>query len=176
MGIEEKLAKAKSMLMMCLGNTCRSPAAEGFARKFSRDFFKAADLKEINIASAGLNDYFSHAQPYSVQFVKELEGESINNHVPRRITKEIADKFDIIIIMEEYMKDRIQNCFPSIKGLKNKIFLLKEACINEMNSKSLEIEDPYMSDKKYYFNIIKEIRDYTKCLVRKWASNFKKEE
>lgn len=174
MGILEKLETATSMLCMCLGNTCRSPAMEGFAKKFARDYFNPTQFETIRIASAGLNDYFSHAQPYSVKFVMELEGESIANHVPRKITRKLAENFDLIIIMEEYMRDKILNLFPRVEGLAGKIFLLKDACEKELHPGSLEIQDPYRSDERSYFKVIKEIQQYTKCLVKKWASRYKK--
>jgi protein-tyrosine phosphatase len=153
---------------MCLGNTCRSPAAEGFIRKFARDTFSTREFRNLMIDSAGLNSYFSRAQEQSIRFVKELESENISTHKSKKITNELAREADVILIMESYMRERIKHLFPSITGLEEKIIELKVFSPNVDQHDDLDIEDPYMMSDSSYRNIIVEIRDYCKFFVDEW--------
>jgi len=157
------LAKARSALVVCLGNTCRSPAAEGFLRKFTRHL-------GFRIESAGLNNYFSSAQPQSIKFVKELEAEDISNHKARRVTSQMVETFDLIIVMERYMKDTLIEEFPQLVDLPCKIFTLKESCAGLELSRDVDIEDPYMHSDQKYREIITEIRDCTRQFAGHWET------
>jgi len=160
----------KSMLFVCLGNTCRSPAAEGLARKFARDMFPPEAFKELRIESAGMNRAFKGAQPQSVKFVKQLGGEDISGHVSRTVTAALAGQFDLIVVMETYMRDFLASQFPEIPAIRSKTFTLKELCTDELHPSSLDIEDPYMMPDPHYLAIITEIRDFTRCLVSRWVA------
>jgi protein-tyrosine-phosphatase len=160
----------QSMLFVCLGNTCRSPAAEGLARKFARDAFPPDAFKRLRIESAGLNHAFTGAQPQSIRFVKQLSGEDISSHKSRTITESMAEQFDLIVVMETYMRDLIASQFPGISTLKAKMFTLKELCADELHPQSPDVEDPYMMPDAFYLENITEIRDFTRCLVSRWAA------
>ncbi|NMC05981.1 MAG: hypothetical protein GYA24_12265 [Candidatus Lokiarchaeota archaeon] len=164
------LKTIKSMLFVCLGNTCRSPAAEGFARKFARDLFPTGTFKQLCIESAGLNHAFTGAQPQSIKYVKQLAGEDISGHKSRTITAPMAEQFDLIVVMETYMRDIIESQFPGIPALKSKLFTLKELCADELHPASMDIEDPYMMPDALYLENMAEIRDFTRCLVSRWAA------
>jgi len=167
------LKKIKSMIFVCLGNTCRSPAAEGFTRKFARDAFPPSQFEQLRIESAGLNHVFTGAQPQSIKFVKQLEGEDISHHVSRMITADMAEKTDLIVVMEAYMKDVIVANLPAVKNLQSKLFTLKELC-PELHPAGTDIEDPYMMPDENYLAIIEEIRKYTRGFVSRWAFESKK--
>jgi protein-tyrosine-phosphatase len=164
------LKNVKSMLFVCLGNTCRSPAAEGLARKFARDAFPPALFERLRIESAGLNHAFTGAQPQSIRFVKQLAGEDISGHRSRTITASMAKEFDLIVVMETYMRDSIASHFPDIPAIRSKVFTLKELCADELHPSSLDIEDPYMMPDAFYLEIITEIRDFARCLVSRWTA------
>ncbi|MEX2717567.1 MAG: hypothetical protein Q6370_014805 [Candidatus Sigynarchaeota archaeon] len=167
------LKGVKSILFVCLGNTCRSPAAEGLARKFARDMFPPELFKQLRIESAGMNHAFTGAQPQSIAFVKQLGGDDISGHVSRTVTAAMAGQFDLIIVMETYMRDFMASQFPEIPTIRSKTFTLKELCANELHPSSLDIEDPYMMPDPYYLAVITEIRDFTRCFVSRWAAAHK---
>ncbi len=157
------LSRARSALVMCLGNTCRSPAAEGFLRKFTRQL-------GVRIESAGLNSYFTRAQPQSIKFVQELEGVDISSHEARRVTRQMVEAFDLIIVMERYMKDTLLEEFPILASLPGKVFTLKELCTGPEASGDVDIEDPYMHPDSMYREIIAEIRDCTRQFAGRWVA------
>lgn len=164
------LKNVKSLLFVCLGNTCRSPAAEGFARKFARETFSPDEYDQLWIESAGLYHSFLKAQPQSIQYVMQTEGEDISGHVSHVITDDMARHFDVIITMETYMKDVICAQFPAVEALPSKIITLKESCQDDLKPSEVDIPDPYLMPDYVYFPILEEIRDYTRCLVNKWVS------
>ena len=164
------LKGVQSVVFVCLGNTCRSPAAEGLARKFARDAFPPEAFKGLRIESAGLNHAFTGAQPQSIRFVKQLAGEDISGHRSRTITDSMAEQFDLIVVMESYMRDAIASQFPGIPAIRSKTFTLKELCADEFHPSSPDIEDPYMMPDALYLEIITEIRDFARCLVSRWAA------
>ncbi len=163
------LKSVQSILFVCLGNTCRSPAAEGLAHKFARDAFPPSSFERLRIESAGLNHAFTGAQPQSIRFVKQLTGEDISGHRSRTITASMAKEFDLIVVMETYMRDSLASQFPEIVAIKSKIFTLKELCADEFHPSNLDINDPYMLPDPFYLAIITEIRDYVQCIVSRWA-------
>ncbi len=73
---------------ICVGNSCRSQMAEGFARELAADLFE--------VYSAG-TDPASEIKPKAVQVMKE-KGIDISNQQPK-LLKEIPEELDILITM-----------------------------------------------------------------------------
>jgi protein-tyrosine phosphatase len=169
--LDALLKTTTKVLVVCLGNTCRSPAGEAFIRKFARDAFDPATFSEITIESAGLSDEFTRAQPQSIAMVYEMEGESLTAHRSRMITRDMADYFDLILIMERYMADEILHRFPGVENLAGKLWTLKEACSGAVLQGAVaNVVDPYMTPDPYYRGILAEIRDLCRCFVNRWAA------
>lgn len=159
------LKNVKNVLVMCLGNTCRSPAAEGFIRRLAKERLPAAMRENIDVWSAGLNSYFRTAQPSSVKFVLELAGEDISGHAAHEVSEEDVRRADVVIVMERYMKDRLLSRFSRVPELASKIITLKEGAGFE----SGDIEDPYMEGDIVYKAIISEILDDCTAFVENWV-------
>ncbi len=73
---------------VCIGNSCRSQMAEGFAKKYASDIFE--------VYSAG-TDPSEEVKPNAVKVMDEV-GIDISNQYPKLI-KKIPDKLDILITM-----------------------------------------------------------------------------
>lgn len=81
--------------MVCLGNICRSPLAEGILQ----DKIKKGGLN-WEVDSAGTNGYHVGEQPHFLsQKVAKTKGIDISNQVCRRLVKEDFDRFDKIYAM-----------------------------------------------------------------------------
>ncbi|HPJ71293.1 MAG TPA: low molecular weight phosphatase family protein [bacterium] len=76
----------RKILFLCLGNTCRSPMAEGLARALGRGWLRPA--------SAGLNPG-TEVSPEAVAVMAE-EGIDISGHRPRLLTSEAARETDLL--------------------------------------------------------------------------------
>jgi len=95
----------KSILFVCLGNICRSPLAEGIAKKTAYDL--GLDLR---IDSAGTGHWHVGEAPCenSVK-VAQNNGVDIKNLKARKITDEDKREFDYVIVMDESNYYDLQN-------------------------------------------------------------------
>ena len=84
-----------NILLVCTGNTCRSPMAEGY--------LKSLGIKDLTVKSCGLCATGESASENSVKVMKEI-GIDISDHISRQITKEDIDLADKIICMSESHK------------------------------------------------------------------------
>lgn len=83
------------ILMVCLGNICRSPLAEGILQ----EKIKKAGLN-WKVDSAGTNGFHVGEPPHRLsQKVAKMRGIDIGNQKCRRFVKEDFDRFDIIYAM-----------------------------------------------------------------------------
>jgi protein-tyrosine phosphatase len=84
------------ILMVCLGNICRSPLAEGILQH-------KADAKGLSwkVDSAGTTGHCIGAGPHTLsQKVAKLNGIDISIQQCRRFSKEDMDRFDKIYVMD----------------------------------------------------------------------------
>ena len=90
--------------MVCLGNICRSPLAEGILRKHA----EMAGLDWI-IDSAGTNGLHDGEPPHRLsQKVARLNGMDISGQRSRRFNRSDIGKFDLILAMAEDVEEEIQ--------------------------------------------------------------------
>lgn len=83
---------------ICSGNTCRSPIAEGVARKLLEDNYPGSG---VTVSSAGLATYNGlPASQHSIDVCGEM-GIDINAHRSRRFNPEIAENTDIFAVMTD---------------------------------------------------------------------------
>ena len=89
------------ILMVCLGNICRSPLAEGVLQHKARQ----AGL-DWTVDSAGTNGYHLGEAPHHLsQKVARLNGIDICEQRARRFVKEDFDRYDIIYAMADDVLD-----------------------------------------------------------------------
>ena len=95
----------KSILFVCLGNICRSPLAEGIAKKIALEF----DL-DLYIDSAGTAHWHIGEAPCENSIkVAQNNKVDIKNLKARKITKEDKKEFDYVIVMDESNYYDLQN-------------------------------------------------------------------
>lgn len=83
------------VLMVCLGNICRSPLAEGILQEKCRRMGL-----EWEIDSAGTNGYHDGERPHPLsQSVAQLNGIDISYQRSRKFRSEDMEQFDLIVPM-----------------------------------------------------------------------------
>jgi protein-tyrosine phosphatase len=96
-----------SVLVVCEGNICRSPMAEGFL---------AAALPGLVLRSAGLNSLSGEpADNTAIQLMLE-RGIDITAHRARQITRRMCLEANVVLVMEIDQRRRIESIYPEVCG------------------------------------------------------------
>jgi protein-tyrosine phosphatase len=149
------------ILMVCLGNICRSPLAEGILQDKA---FKAG--LTWSIESAGTNSYHIGEPPHPLsQKVARMNGIDISKQRARRFSSGDFDIYDkIYALAEDVLED-----MKRIAGKKfehSKVDLL----MNELNSgKNLNVTDPWYGPEAGYHEVFKLIEKVCDKIIIKYA-------
>lgn len=93
-----------TILVICTGNICRSPIAEGLLRDALRRRFGEMAPEVSSAGTIGVEG--SGAMPESVLAAEEL-GIDIGGHVARRLTARMVNGSDLLICMASDHRDRL---------------------------------------------------------------------
>lgn len=80
------------ILFVCYGNVCRSPMAEGLAKKLLGD--------RLYVESAGFDPVFDHAADNAVKVMRDLFDVDISSHQPRHLLSVSRRDFDHVIVLD----------------------------------------------------------------------------
>ena len=142
------MSKVKHIAFVCTGNCCRSPMAEGIARRiFSAHGF------EYNFSSYGILDLDN--TPPSTQALKICaeHGIDISRHRSQVLTRSAAEKMDLILTMERAHIDWIRRNIG--EDIAAKTYLLTE--YPERSARADEIPDPIGMPDEFYSDVFHRI-------------------
>lgn len=150
------------VLMVCLGNICRSPLAEGILQNKA---LKAG--LPWSIESAGTNSYHTGDAPhYLSQKVAKQNGIDISHQRARRFSAEDFLIYDKIYALAGDVVD-------DMRGLsKNKFESDKvELLLNELHpGEDRDVPDPYFGGEDGYHNVFKMINKACDAIIEKYAT------
>jgi protein-tyrosine phosphatase len=136
-----------SILIVCLGNICRSPTGEYILKNL---------MPNKKISSAGLNSLIGNrADPMALKIAHE-NNISLENHKSRQLTPQICREYDLILVMEKKQIDLINRISPETRG---KVMLFGY-WLDE-----IEIHDPYKQSREAFEIVFKLINE----AAQKWA-------
>lgn len=128
------------ILIVCVGNICRSPVAEALFQ---------ASCPTKRFASAGLAGLSgSAAAPYAIEVAK-AHGIDLSAHVARRISQADMLSADLVLCMEHSHVSSLKEGYPFCAG---KVFLIG----HWENDK--EIIDPYRRPKEAFDEMFAHLR------------------
>jgi protein-tyrosine phosphatase len=152
-----------SFLMVCLGNICRSPLAEGILQEKAR----AAGLNWI-IDSAGTTSYHLGEAPHHLsQKVAQINGVDISRQRARSFNANDFQRFDKIYAMAGDVLDQIKriagrNYDPS------KVQLL----LNELHpGQDEDVPDPWYGPEPGYHEVYKLIDAAADRIIEKYGTS-----
>ena len=141
----------RHILVVCVGNICRSPMAEALLKSALREH------NEITVESAGLGALVGHpAADCAVELMDEM-GEDISAHRARQIHPDMVAAADLVLVMEAGHKRAIDDADPTARG---KVYRLGEW-------QDKDIDDPYRQPKAAFADALEDIKDGVSLWVEK---------
>jgi protein-tyrosine phosphatase len=146
------------VLMVCLGNICRSPMAEGWLSHKSN-----MQQLDIEVDSAGIANYHigSQADERMRKYAKKA-GVSIDNLRARQFQVSDFDSFDRIFVMD---KSNYKNVLALARtnADKEKVSLY----LNELYpAQDLEVPDPYYDGEQAFNDVIALLEKATDAFIK----------
>ena len=133
----------RHILVVCVGNICRSPMAEALLRDALRG------QAEMTVESAGLGALVGHpADKFAIELMRE-RGIDITSHRARQLHPDMVSAADLILVMEHGHKKAIDGLDQAARG---KVQRLGEW-------QDMEISDPYRQPKEVFADALQDIED-----------------
>lgn len=149
------------ILMVCLGNICRSPLAEGILQ----DKAFGAGLT-WSIESAGTNSYHTGEPPHHLsQKIARLNGIDISQQRARRFTANDFEVYDKIYALAEDVMDEMKRIagkkFDAAKA---------ELLMNEIYpGKNMDVPDPWYGPEPGYHEVFTLIDKACDAIIEKYT-------
>jgi protein-tyrosine phosphatase len=151
------------ILMVCLGNICRSPLAEGILKHKARE----AGLN-WKIESAGTNGSHNGEPPHKLsQKVARINGIDICDQRARQFVKEDFDRYDKIYAMADDVIDDIKHIAKDKYDPSQVDFLMNEL----FPGQNVSVPDPWYGPESGYHHVYKLINDACDAIIEKYRKD-----
>lgn len=142
----------KSVLVVCVGNICRSPVGERLLR---------AHLAEagVKVDSAGLGAVVGHGADDMAAEVAGEHGLSLDGHVARQFTSEIGAGYDLILVMEPGHKAEVARRAPQLSG---------RTMLFDQWTGARGIPDPYRRSKEFHAAVFDQLHGAATAWAARW--------
>jgi protein-tyrosine phosphatase len=150
------------ILMVCLGNICRSPLAEGILESKARKL----GLK-WEVDSAGTNNSYHVGEPPHPlsQKVAKLHSVDISDQAARAFTADDFDRFDKIYAMSS-------DILVDMKRIAKKKFIPEKTdlLLNEVfPGENLDVPDPWYGEEPGYHEVFRMIDEACEKIIEKYG-------
>lgn len=145
------------ILMVCLGNICRSPLAEGIlASKLPKDNFI--------VDSAGTGSWhIGHSPDKRSIAIAQLNGLCIDNQKGRQFKTSDFDEFDYIYVMDNSNYGNVID-LAQTEEHKNKVHLI----LNELfPGENVDVPDPYFGMTNGFETVYQMLDEVTDLIAKK---------
>jgi len=136
------------ILVVCTGNICRSPMAEGLLRHM----LAGERLTDIQVRSAGTHGLDGEpAAAFAIEASAQI-GVDIADHRARSLDREMVSGAGLILVMEPFQQEIVARALPASN--RHQLRLLADF---ETPRQSDTIDDPYRQSLKVYQTCLKRI-------------------
>ena len=137
----------QNILVVCVGNICRSPMAEYFLKQ---------QYPQLHIESAGISGLTGHAADPKAQLCMQRLGIDLQPHIAKKLNSDLIKKADLILVMSQNQQKHLEQTWPFAKG--------KTFRLGHWQSKN--VADPYQHDQAVF--------DDTCTLIQACIADWKK--
>lgn len=166
-----KASAPSSVLLVCLGNICRSPTAEEIFRQQT-----AIAGLTMTIDSAGTGDWhIGHAPDIRAQRHAKEHGYNISKLISRQVTSEDFHKFDLILAMDaqnladlQAIKDSLDNTDDRENVPTRSLAKLALFSAEDPTYSGDDVPDPYTGDGDAFEEVILRIESSSQAWIESW--------
>ena len=146
------------VLLVCMGNICRSPTAEGVLRHF----IKINNLGDkVEVDSAGTHGYHVGEAPDSrTQRAASARGYNLSQLRARKVARQDLDYFDLVLAMDKNNLDNLQRLARPDQMQKIKLFM-----DYAKNFEDDEVPDPYYGLGHGFDLVLDMVEDASRGLI-----------
>jgi len=126
----------ESVLIVCVGNICRSPMAEALLKAYCM-----AHGLNISIASAGIGALVNHPADEAVVALMQQKNIDVSEHRARQVNAALVADYELILVMEQGHIQALVQMQPQARG---RVHLL-----GKWNGLE-EIFDPYQKSQAHF--------------------------
>lgn len=153
----------KKILMVCLGNICRSPMAEGLMQE-KIDKYKL----DAVVDSAGFEPFHKGDSPdHRAQHIMFRHNINISGQRSRLFSVHDFDKFDYIYVMDRYNYQDIKSAARNPGDLEKVNFLLNSI----YPGSDKEVPDPYYGGNEGFEKVYQMIDEATEIIAQELLDN-----
>jgi protein-tyrosine phosphatase len=146
-----------NILMVCLGNICRSPLAEGLMRS-------KLNFTKFTVDSAGTSGGHKGQAPDKRSIaVAKKNGLDISNQKSRKLLEEDFKNFDVLYVMDQSNYNDVTALASTEEEKKKVIKILDEVFPGE----NLDVPDPYYGGSQGFDNIYRMLDRATDVIAQK---------
>lgn len=151
------------VLMVCLGNICRSPMADGLLRKKVKE--KGLD---VIVDSAGTSNYHvGEAPDHRMRATAKKLGCPIDELRARQFSVNDFDDFDIIYAMDSSNYNNIIALARNEKDSSKVRLMLNELYPSENRS----VPDPYFGGEQGFIDVFNLLDEVTDVVIKEFLKN-----
>ncbi|TQD39328.1 low molecular weight protein-tyrosine-phosphatase [Haloflavibacter putidus] len=144
------------VVMVCLGNICRSPLAEGLLKA-------KVDSSKVKVDSAGTSNYHvdDSPDPRSIAVAKRY-GLDITDQRGRQFTAEDFNEFDHIYVMDNSNYEDVVKLAASAEAKEKVEIILNKLFPNE----NADVPDPYHGGEHGFENVYQMLDEATSVIAK----------
>lgn len=140
------------ILVLCVGNICRSPVAEALLRE---------KLIGKTVTSAGLGALVGHQADATAADLASLAGLDVSEHRARQVDNAMLRQADLILVMSEGQRAQVRTLEPTVAG--------KTMLLSHWLPGKPDIPDPYKKSREAF----EHVDEMLQSAVRAWLPKLK---
>ena len=143
------------IMTVCLGNICRSPAAEAVLH---RKLAEAGLADEVTVTSAGTADYHVGEDPYPLTLEVGRERGYAFDSVGAQLTARDLEEADLVLVMDESNYEDVV-ALTDREDLQDKVHMLGEFSSSVDTQGVLDVPDPWQRPRHDFVDMYEQIED-----------------